>query len=54
MKTSTFPSNNRAAHKYALLSDIHGNIEALEAVIQDAQDQHCDRFVCIGDIVGYN
>ena len=54
MKTSTFPSNNRAAHKYALLSDIHGNIEALEAVILDAQDQHCDRFVCIGAIVGYN
>ncbi len=54
MKTSAIRSNNGTKHKYALISDIHGNIEALEAVIQDALDHHCDRFVCLGDIVGYN
>jgi predicted phosphodiesterase len=37
--------------KYAIISDIHSNIEALQAVIDDAKPQ-VDQFVCLGDIVG--
>ena len=40
--------------KYAILGDIHANLEALEAVIRDAGAMSVDRFVCVGDIVGYN
>lgn len=39
--------------KYAVLGDIHGNWEALEAVLQDTQDQKCTHYCCVGDIVGY-
>jgi predicted phosphodiesterase len=37
----------------AILSDIHANFEALEAVLDDAHKQGVQRFVCLGDIVGY-
>jgi predicted phosphodiesterase len=40
--------------RFAVLSDIHSNLEALEAVLADATSQHCDEFVCLGDVVGYN
>jgi predicted phosphodiesterase len=40
--------------RFAVLSDIHGNLEALEAVLADARAQDCTHFVCLGDIVGYN
>lgn len=39
--------------KYAIVSDIHANLEALQAVLDDAQPR-VDQFVCLGDIVGYN
>ncbi len=39
--------------KYAIISDIHANLEALQAVIDDAESQ-VDSFICLGDIVGYN
>lgn len=39
---------------YAILSDIHGNWEALTAVLKDAETQCAARYVCVGDIVGYN
>jgi predicted phosphodiesterase len=39
--------------KYAIISDIHANLEALEAVLADAQPQ-ADSLICLGDIVGYN
>jgi predicted phosphodiesterase len=39
---------------YAILGDIHANLEALEAVIQDAQEQAVSCYLCTGDIVGYN
>ena len=35
-----------------ILSDIHGNVEALEAVARDARGRY-DEVVCCGDIVGY-
>lgn len=37
---------------YLILSDIHGNYEALEAVLGDARGRY-DRIVCLGDLVGY-
>lgn len=39
--------------RLAIISDIHSNIEALEAVIADAAVFRIDRFICLGDIVGY-
>lgn len=39
--------------KYAIISDLHGNLEALQAVLDDASDK-VDSVVCLGDIVGYN
>lgn len=39
--------------KRAILSDIHGNLEALQAVLEDARAQNVDQFYCLGDIVGY-
>jgi len=40
--------------RIAILSDIHANLEALEAVLADAHAQACTQFVCLGDVVGYN
>jgi predicted phosphodiesterase len=37
---------------YLILSDVHSNREALQAVIRDAQGLY-DRILCLGDIVGY-
>jgi predicted phosphodiesterase len=38
--------------RYLILSDIHANWEALQAVLAQAQSQF-DRIVCCGDLVGY-
>jgi diadenosine tetraphosphatase ApaH/serine/threonine PP2A family protein phosphatase len=38
--------------RYAILSDIHGNLEALDAVLADAASR-ADDILCLGDIVGY-
>ena len=40
--------------KYAILGDIHANLEALNAVFQDADKRGADHFACTGDVVGYN
>jgi predicted phosphodiesterase len=40
--------------KIAIFSDIHANLEALEAVLADAEQQGCDSYICLGDVVGYN
>ena len=39
--------------RVAILSDVHGNIEALEAMLAAMADQQIDKYVCLGDIVGY-
>lgn len=39
--------------RIAIISDIHGNLEALEAVLADIETQHIDENLCLGDIVGY-
>jgi predicted phosphodiesterase len=38
--------------RYAILSDIHGNIDALQAVLADAAPR-ADGVICLGDVVGY-
>ncbi len=37
----------------ALLADIHGNREALTACLADAERRNADRYVFLGDLVGY-
>ena len=39
--------------RVAFISDIHGNLEALEAVLADIAAGEADEVVCLGDIVGY-
>lgn len=39
--------------KYAVISDVHANLVALEAVLADADAVGVDRVVCLGDVVGY-
>lgn len=39
--------------KYAVIADIHSNLEALEVVLADAKAQNCTHYCCIGDVVGY-
>jgi predicted phosphodiesterase len=40
--------------KLAILSDIHANLEALRATLDDATRRGVDRILCLGDVVGYN
>ena len=40
--------------RFAIISDIHANLEAFDAVLADARENKCTDFVCLGDIVGYN
>jgi len=40
--------------KYAIIADIHSNLEALQVVLDDIQKQKCDHIACLGDVVGYN
>jgi diadenosine tetraphosphatase ApaH/serine/threonine PP2A family protein phosphatase len=37
----------------AVISDIHGNAEALKSVLADIERRGIERIVCLGDIVGY-
>lgn len=37
----------------ALISDIHGNLEALEVVLDDIRAQNVTEIICLGDIIGY-
>ena len=39
--------------KYCILGDIHGNLEALETVIEHAENNGAERYVSVGDVVGY-
>jgi predicted phosphodiesterase len=40
--------------KYAILSDIHANLEAFETVLAKCREEKVDKYICLGDIVGYN
>jgi len=38
--------------KIALISDIHGNLPALLAVMSDIKSRNVDKIICLGDIIG--
>ena len=38
---------------YAIISDIHGNLEGLEAVLADIDRRSLKEVICLGDVVGY-
>ena len=40
--------------RYAVIADIHANLEALEVVLADSKEQNCTHYCCVGDVVGYN
>jgi len=40
--------------KYAIIADIHGNIDAFQVVLDDIRTQNATHIVCLGDVVGYN
>jgi predicted phosphodiesterase len=40
--------------KYAIIADIHGNLEAFQVVLEDIRAQKATHIVCLGDVVGYN
>ena len=39
--------------RYAVIADIHANLEALEVVLADSKEQNCTHYCCVGDVVGY-
>jgi predicted phosphodiesterase len=40
--------------KYAIIADIHGNLDAFQVVLEDIRAQKANHIVCLGDVVGYN
>jgi predicted phosphodiesterase len=40
--------------KYAIIADIHANLEAFQVVLEDAEKINCTHYACLGDVVGYN
>ena len=52
------PSNFTPPHlvlrvHLAVLSDLHANLEASEAVFAEAERRNADAILCLGDVVGY-
>src|ERR1700758_372750 len=39
--------------RIAILSDIHGNRHAFEAVLDRIEESECEEMWCLGDLVGY-
>ena len=39
--------------KYAIISDVHGNLAAFKAALADAKKRGCGKIVCLGDLTGY-
>lgn len=39
--------------RFAIISDIHSNLEALQAVIKRIEQEKVERIVCLGDVIGY-
>lgn len=51
MEINLFRDNPNA--RYAVISDIHSNYAALNAVLEDISSINADGIICLGDIVGY-
>jgi predicted phosphodiesterase len=39
--------------RYAIFSDVHSNLEALEAVARAYKNEAVEQYLCVGDVVGY-
>jgi predicted phosphodiesterase len=39
--------------RYCILGDIHANLEALQTVIDYGRSEGCEKFISVGDVVGY-
>ncbi len=39
--------------KYAIISDIHSNLEALQKALSIIDEKNVDEIICLGDVVGY-
>ncbi len=39
--------------KFAIIADIHANLEAFQVVLADIKQQKCTHYACVGDVVGY-
>ncbi|MBU2540984.1 MAG: metallophosphatase family protein [Candidatus Omnitrophica bacterium] len=39
--------------RYGIFADIHSNIEALEAVLTALESENIDKYLCVGDVIGY-
>lgn len=39
--------------RYAIISDVHSNLVALETVLEELSGEGVDRYLCLGDVVGY-
>lgn len=39
--------------KYALISDVHGNLEALTTAFKEIEEIGVDKILCLGDAIGY-
>ncbi len=37
----------------AFISDLHSNMEAIDAVLRDIESQGIERIICLGDVIGY-
>jgi diadenosine tetraphosphatase ApaH/serine/threonine PP2A family protein phosphatase len=40
-------------NRYAIIADIHANLDAFQVVLEDIKQQRCTHVVCLGDVVGY-
>ena len=53
-RSVTRPSPNRSrARSTAVIADVHGNIDALDAVLGECRENGIDSFLFLGDAVGY-
>ena len=52
-QSSSSESTNTSEQRIAILSCIHGNMAALEAVWDELANQNIDQLYCLGDLVGY-
>lgn len=38
--------------KIGIISDVHGNIDALDAVLEELKKENIDKIICLGDFIG--
>ncbi|MHB1156342.1 MAG: metallophosphoesterase family protein [Phycisphaerales bacterium] len=53
LKITFRPRRPVITYPLAVISDIHGNLEALQTVLADIDARNLKRIICLGDIIGY-